>query len=198
MQWLLAREYGYPCEIHPVTTADGYILEMHRIPHGRHAAVQPKQRRPIVFLQHGVLDSSATWLTTGPGNAFAYLLADRGFDVWLGNSRGNQYSKGHVTLRPQRSHADSLRYWNYSFHEIGVYDLPAMIAYALRRTGAQRLHYVAHSQGCSAFFVMATERPDMNARIATMNALAPAVFMGNVNAGLTRTLAVLGREAVVS
>ena len=48
---------GYPVEIHSVTTKDGYILELHRIP--------PQNREnasKIVFLQHGLLDSSAAWI----------------------------------------------------------------------------------------------------------------------------------------
>nr|CAD7576180.1 unnamed protein product [Timema californicum] len=38
----------------------------------------------------------------------AYLLADRGFDVWLGNARGNTYSRRHVRLSPKDP-----QFWNH-------------------------------------------------------------------------------------
>lgn len=38
-----------------------------------------------------------------------------GFDVWLGNARGNTHSRKHETLNPDR-HRD---FWDFSWHEIG-------------------------------------------------------------------------------
>lgn len=32
----IIRRWDYPVEIHQVETADGYIVTLHRIPHGRH------------------------------------------------------------------------------------------------------------------------------------------------------------------
>ena len=49
---------GYPVEIHQVTTDDGYILEIHRIP----AQTSNGPSKKAVFLQHGVAESSGTWL----------------------------------------------------------------------------------------------------------------------------------------
>ena len=83
-----------------MTTEDGYILELHRLP--------PKNNsNGPVFLQHGLLGSSADWLMTG-NRSLPFLLNNLGFDVWLGNARGNTYSRNHTTL----SVAD-LTFWQF-------------------------------------------------------------------------------------
>ncbi|XP_063382174.1 lipase 3-like [Cydia fagiglandana] len=172
---LLVRKYRYPMEVHHVRTSDGYILGMHRIPHGRDQNSDPGVDRPVVFLMHGLLSSSADWVLMGPGCAFAYILAENGYDVWMGNARGNYYSRNHTILNPDTVPT----FWNFSWDEIGNIDLPTMINYVLMHTGKERLHYVGHSQGTTAFFVMGSLRPEYNEKIISMHALAPVAYMAN-------------------
>merc|ERR1711962_740829 len=79
----LIEHFGYPAEIHQVTTSDGYILTIHRIPHGIHDDANSTKIRPVVFLNHCLLCSSADWLFNTPEKAIGYQLADAGYDVWL-------------------------------------------------------------------------------------------------------------------
>lgn len=58
---------GYPSETHTVTTVDGYILNLHRIPYGKNGP--PTESKGIAFLQHGLLSSSADWIVPGPEKA---------------------------------------------------------------------------------------------------------------------------------
>lgn len=64
-----------------------------------------------------------------------------------------------------------------SWHEIGYYDLPAMIDFILKKTNQKKLSYIGHSQGTTSFFVMASTRPSYNKKIKIMVALAPVVYM---------------------
>ncbi|KAJ8713467.1 hypothetical protein PYW07_013837 [Mythimna separata] len=183
----LIRKYRYPVEIHEVTTEDGYILQMHRIPYGRDNHNVPGVRKPVVFLMHGLLSSSADLVIMGPGSGLAYILAEEGFDVWMGNARGNYYSRRHVRLNPDA--ILSTAFWRFSWDEIGNIDLPTMIDYALEKSGQERLHYVGHSQGTTSFFVMGSMRPEYNAKIISMHALAPVAYMANNRSLLLRILA---------
>ncbi|CAG5056535.1 unnamed protein product [Parnassius apollo] len=178
----LIRKYGYPCEIHKAYTEDKYILELHRVPHGRNKT--SAERLPVVFLQHGLLSSSAEWVLMKPGKGLAYILADAGYDVWMGNARGNTYSRNHVSMNPTRSN-----FWQFSWHEIGYYDLPAMIDYTLKETGVSKIQYIGFSQGTTAFWVMSSMRPEYNEKITAMHALAPIAFMGNVRSPLIKAIA---------
>uniref|UniRef100_A0A182NB36 Lipase n=1 Tax=Anopheles dirus TaxID=7168 RepID=A0A182NB36_9DIPT len=157
--------HGYPVELHKVTTSDGYILSLVRIP-GRSA-----DKKPVLIL-HGLLSSSIDWTVQGPDRSLAFIAADEGHDVWLGNVRGNTFSKEHEKLSSKER-----EYWRFSFHEIGLYDLPAMVDYIRGNTSTDAIHYVAHSQGGAAFLVMASMRPAYNARFASVHLMAPAAYI---------------------
>ncbi|KAJ8972994.1 hypothetical protein NQ317_002274 [Molorchus minor] len=169
--------YGYPFEEYEVETEDGYLLTVHRIPYGQNSSAE--EGRPVALLMHGLVASSADFLFVGPNRSLALLLADEGYDVWLGNCRGNTFSRKHVTLDPDTSEA----YWNFSFHEIGIYDLPAIISEIENVTGVLNISYVGHSQGCTIFYILTSLKPEYNDRILFHVSLAPALvtsLLGNI------------------
>lgn len=65
-QPMLIRKYNYPIQEHQVITSDGYRLKLHRIPHGKDEFLTEdeigKEKRPVVFLQHGLFASSFEWM----------------------------------------------------------------------------------------------------------------------------------------
>lgn len=104
----LIESRGFVCENHFVITEDGYNLTLQRI-------VNPFLRRnssKVVLLQHPLVGSAADFLinsegggindtrsTDTVGNNLGFELSYRGYDVWLGNSRGNAYARDHIFLK---------------------------------------------------------------------------------------------------
>ncbi|CAH1402310.1 unnamed protein product [Nezara viridula] len=185
----LVMKHGYPFEEHEIETEDGYILTLHRIPHGKNNSGHVG--RPVL-LQHGILCSSACWLVSEPDKGLGFILADSGYDVWIPNSRGNTYSRKHRSLNPDKE-PDATKFWDFSFHEMGYYDLPACIDHILGLTRHKKLHYVGHSQGTAIFFVLASTRPEYNEKIRHMSALAPVAFLDHTR-GTVRALTYLVTE----
>ncbi|XP_064551390.1 uncharacterized protein LOC135437401 [Drosophila montana] len=171
----LIKKYGYPVETHFVKTTDGYVLCLHRI---------PRPGAPVVLLVHGLMSSSAAWVQMGPSNGLAYLLYRQGYDVWLLNTRGNIYSQKHVN--PDIKPAE---YWSFTFHQIGIYDLPDSIDKILDVTKQTQIQYIGHSQGSTAFFVMCSELPDYCEKVILMQALSPTVFMEHTQSPVLRFFA---------
>ncbi|XP_021094803.1 lipase member K [Heterocephalus glaber] len=135
--------WGYPYEKYDTVTKDGYILGTYRIPYGRRCP-EKTVPKPIVYLQHGLIGSAIDWICNPPNNSLAFLLADNCYDVWLGNSRGNTWSRKHMNLSPKSS-----EFWAFSLDEMAKYDLPATIDLIIEKTGQEQLCYVGHSQGAT-------------------------------------------------
>ena len=75
----------------------------------------------------------------------------KGYDVWMGNTRGNTYSRNHVSFDPCSSCPD---FWNFGFDDSGVKDYSAEIDYILDvNSNYEKLHFVGHSMGCTQFVV---------------------------------------------
>ncbi|XP_018053449.1 PREDICTED: lipase 3-like [Atta colombica] len=156
-------------ENYQLLKTSGYYISSSRLP---------------VIINHGIVSSSADWVLLGPHKALAYVLCDNGYDVWLANARGNTYSKSHKYYSIK-----DRNFWDFSWHEIGYYDLPATIDYILEKTGHSKLYYIGYSQGATTFYVMGSERPEYNAKIKGMISLAPAVFLGNQKSSFLKLFA---------
>jgi predicted alpha/beta hydrolase len=74
----------------------------------------------------------------------------------------------------------------YSWHEMGVYDLPAMIDHVLAVSKKPSLYYMGHSMGSTMFFVLTSSLPHYNSKIRVMFGFAPAAFNSHMKNDLFR------------
>ncbi|KAH3758990.1 gastric triacylglycerol lipase [Pelomyxa schiedti] len=158
---------GYPAEFHRAWTADNFELGMQRIP-------PTKAGSRAVLLMHGVFTNAGCWVANFPFNDLAFMLHDAGWDVWLGNFRGTVYSYYNANYT-----ADEEKFWEWSWPEMGTYDVPAMIDYVLDTTGHKQLTAVCHSEGCANSLVALSTLPEYADKIGFLMALAPAVYVGH-------------------
>ena len=111
---------GYRVQKHFIKTEDGYTLIAFRIP-GLKGRLDSSSKPPVLF-QHGIFDSSDGWVCNGEEHSIPFIFAKNNFDVWISNSRGNKYCKEH-----EKFDNKSFEFWQFSFHEMGLYDIPAVI-----------------------------------------------------------------------
>jgi len=167
---------GYLTEEHFVTTPDGYILGLHRVsPHvvpgttvdGADFTAPPQALRPVLVV-HGFMQSSEAFaIRQRASDSLPLVLSDAGYDVWLGNNRGNKYSHKHIHKKP--THED---FWDYSLDDLARFDLPSMIDYVLAQTGAKTLTLIGFSQGTAQSFAYLSN-PAASAKVNLFVALAP-------------------------
>ena len=180
---------GFVSEEHWVTTEDGFVNLMHRIykdkpykevfwcgPLKEGNDAHRRFAKPVVYMQHGIADSSDTWIVNTKERAPAFVAAEAGYDVWMGNARGNKYSRQHKTLK-----ITDAAYWDNSFVEVAKYDIPAFLECIKQSTklqDQQKITLVGHSQGTTDFFYGMATNPTYYADNANLLvALGPIARM---------------------
>lgn len=107
----------------------------------------------------------------------AFVAARAGYDVWLGNSRGNTYSCEHVSLNPWRNEK---KFWDFDWAEMGMYDIPASLDYITALTGHPKVAYIGHSQGTTQmFYGLAENESYYKDKMSIFVALAPVTMLPN-------------------
>ncbi|KAF8862712.1 alpha/beta-hydrolase [Acephala macrosclerotiorum] len=186
----LCALFGYYAEEHVVQTGDGYLLGLHRLAwrkgeenqkvnHGHNAV-----KKPVVYMHHGLLMNSEVWVClTEEERCLPFRLVEKGYDVWLGNNRGNKYSKKSVHHSP----AD-IPFWDFSMDEFAFHDIPDSIAYVLEATHASSLSYIGFSQGTAQAFATLAIHPRLNDQVNVFIALAPAMAPAGLSTGVVDAL----------
>ncbi|XP_075166249.1 lipase 3-like isoform X2 [Haematobia irritans] len=108
---------GYKCANYDFYTQDGYGLRIFRIKNTSSSLEESSEtssitKRPVVLLMHGIASSSDSWVLEDLSNPLAYDLLNNGYDVWLGNNRGNTYGQKHLHMSSY-----DREFWRFSFHE---------------------------------------------------------------------------------
>jgi lysosomal acid lipase/cholesteryl ester hydrolase len=205
----LCELFGYYAEEHIVQTKDGYLLGLHRLGWKRGEEDQRVNsgegsvQKKVVYLHHGLMMNSEVWVClTEKERCLPFVLVDQGYDVWLGNNRGNKYSKKNVHHSPT-----SAAFWNYSIDQFAFHDIPDTIDYILATTSQKSLSYVGFSQGTAQAFATLSIHPNLNDKVNVFVALAPAMAppglaMGVVSSFIKASPEVLfllfGRKAILS
>ena len=134
---------GYKLEVHEVTTNDGYILSLWHL-------VPKTTTKKVAYFQHGLTDTAWCFFQLG-SKSLPFLLMKEGFDVWLGNSRGNVFSAKHRSKDPTDPKSG---FYDFTMEEKVKYDLPATFKYIQSKTNNKKMSYIAHSQGSTIFFML--------------------------------------------
>ncbi|KAJ3622053.1 hypothetical protein MTP99_002585 [Tenebrio molitor] len=166
----MVERNGYKGKSHTVVTEDGHILTLFRVTSNQARSNGKKQ--PI-YMEHGILLDSDIWTFVGR-RSLAYSLADDGYDVWLGNQRGNPYSRGHKTLK----YTDS-KYWDFNLDTAAADDIRTVLKYIANETGmGGSIIYVGHSKGTTLIFMYASEYPEeAQSLLKGIIALCPIAYL---------------------
>ena len=137
----LMDKFGFDWEPVKVGTDDGFILTTFHITGNKDGKFTPTM--PPVLIMHGAAGDGATWIDDYKTGLPMHLqLAEAGYDVWIANNRGTEWSQEHITYS-----VDDPEFWEWSWAEMGLYDGVANIKAIKESTWAEKVFYIGWSQG---------------------------------------------------
>lgn len=161
------EKYSIPYTLTTAVTDDGYSITMQHI-----SPLNGKNSKGACIFLHGMFESSAMTLTHAD-ESIPILLAKQGYDVYLGNVRGNMYGLKHKSKSPW-----SNDFWNFSMREHAASDFPAMIEQILKDTGFKKVTAAyGTSQGGLVSLMGVAKNPHLNDKINLIVAIAPALVL---------------------
>ena len=137
----------YQWEAIEVTTSDSYILTMFHI----YKEDALDDTKGPVFFQHGASMDGVEFVEWGGGQMT--MMADLGHHVYVGNTRGTDYSRGHETLSAVDDQAE---YWDFTWYDMAE-DVLANVEAMYNHAGTGKGWYFGYSQGTIQMLVALTK-----------------------------------------
>ncbi|XP_031108276.1 triacylglycerol lipase 1 [Ipomoea triloba] len=184
----LIEPSGFPCSEHSTETEDGFVLGLQRV--GSSSGIVNGRMGPPVLLIHGLFMAGDAWFLNSANQSLGFILADRGFDVWVGNVRGTRWSYGHVSLSEKDKD-----FWDWSWQELALYDLAEMTRYIYSLTNSKVL-IVGHSQG-TIISLAAFTQPDIVEMVEGAAFLCPISYLDHITSTFVRRLVNMYLDEVI-
>ena len=72
-----------------------------------------------------------------------------------------------------------LNFWDFTFHDMAKYDLPAAFTY-IKRVTKKQIHYIGHSQGTLTMFIaLSVQNKVVIDNLASVHAFAPIAYLNH-------------------
>lgn len=130
------------------------------------------------------------WFLDSTEQSLGFILADQGFDVWVGNVRGTRWSHGHISLLDTDK-----EFWEWSWQELALYDLAEMLHY-IHAITSSKIFIVGHSQG-TIMSLAALTQPDIVEMVEAAALLSPISYLEHVSAPLVLRMVAMHLDQMV-
>ncbi|KAG5894516.1 hypothetical protein JTB14_026899 [Gonioctena quinquepunctata] len=165
----ILQRWGCTTEEFQMPTEDGYYIQIVR------AYKDPIKNPTPIVMGHGIYMNSLGFVDMF-NKTLAYQLIQRGHQIFHINFRGTIPSTGHVNLTQ-----DDLAYWQFSFHHMGKYDIPAALDLVEGKADGEKAIYIGYSMGTSAINVYSILYPEEAAkRLVGCIEMAPVANLTNI------------------